>query len=164
MQFRRRMKWEQLPLLLWAILPAYGTVRIRPADALICTYYWYGPSTLFEASLAQSAPSSTPDSRGKNEKAQDVSSKLVAQSADREKQFQWKPAFAQYYLEISIQHAWRFAHEAGTRDATAYGPWFHDWFASIGETRGWDDGDGWHASYVGHPLNGGIYGFIAQQK
>jgi hypothetical protein len=35
---------------------------------------------------------------------------------------------------------------------------------SIGETRGWDDADGWHASYVGHPLNGGIYGFIEQQN
>ena len=38
--------------------------------------------------------------------------------------FQWKPAFAQYSLEIAIQHGWRFAHEAGTRDATGYGPWF----------------------------------------
>ena len=78
--------------------------------------------------------------------------------------FQWKPAVAQYFLEISIQHAWRFAHEEGTRDATGNGHWFQNWMASIGETRGWDDGDGWHASYVAHPLNGGIYGFIEQQN
>ena len=78
--------------------------------------------------------------------------------------FQWKPALAQYFLEISIQHAWRFAHEEGTRDATGNGHWFQDWMKSIGETRGWDDGDGWHASYVAHPLNGGIYGFIEQQN
>jgi hypothetical protein len=77
--------------------------------------------------------------------------------------FQWKPAFAQYWLETSIQHGWRFAHENGTRDAL-YGPWFKDWINSIGETRGWDDSDGWHASYVGHPLNGGIYGFIEQNN
>src|SRR5208283_5380163 len=32
--------------------------------------------------------------------------------------FQWKPAFAQYSLEIAIQHGWRFVHEPGTRDAT----------------------------------------------
>src|SRR5215831_16935991 len=82
----------------------------------------------------------------------------------RAQRFQWKPALGQYGLEISIQHAWRFVHENGTVDAVAYGPWFHDWIDSIGETRGWDDGDGWHASYVGHPLNGGIYGFIAQQN
>jgi len=78
--------------------------------------------------------------------------------------FQWKPALAQYFLEISIQHAWRFAHEEGTRDATGNGHWFQNWMGSVGETRGWDDGDGWHASYVAHPLNGGIYGFIEQQN
>ena len=82
----------------------------------------------------------------------------------RSQRFQWKPALAQYGLEISIQHAWRFVHENGTVDAVAYGPWYHDWIDSIGETRGWDDGDGWHASYVGHPLNGGIYGFIEQNN
>ena len=78
--------------------------------------------------------------------------------------FQWKPAFAEYSFEIAIQHAWRFVHEPGTRDATATGPWFRDWIDSISETRGWDDGDGWHAGYVGHPLNGAIYGFIEQQN
>jgi len=78
--------------------------------------------------------------------------------------FQWKPALGQYSLEIAIQHAWRFAHEQGTRDATGYGPWFQDWIHSIGETRGWDDGDGWHAGFVGHPLNGAIYGFIERQN
>jgi hypothetical protein len=81
--------------------------------------------------------------------------------ADR---FQWKPALGQYGMEISIQHAWRFAHEPGTRDATAYGPWYSDWIHSIGETRGWDDGDGWHAGFVGHPLNGAIFGFIERQN
>ena len=78
--------------------------------------------------------------------------------------FQWKPAFAQYSLEIAIQHGWRFVHEPGTRDATGNGPFFKDWIDSIGETRGWDDGDGWHAGFVGHPLNGAIYGFIEQQN
>jgi len=48
--------------------------------------------------------------------------------------FQWKPAFAQYSLEIAIQDAWRFAHEPGTRAATGNGPWFQDWIHSVGET------------------------------
>ena len=65
----------------------------------------------------------------------------------RSDRFQWKPALAQYGLEVSIQHAWRFVHENGTVDAVAHGPWFHDWIDSIGETRGWDDGDGWHARW-----------------
>jgi len=80
------------------------------------------------------------------------------------KRFQWKPALAQYSLETAVQDGWRFTHEMGTRDATGNGPWFKDWIDSVGETRGWDDGDGWHAGYVGHPLNGAIYGFIEQQN
>ncbi len=78
--------------------------------------------------------------------------------------FQWKPALAQSALYTAIMHGWRFAHEPGTRDATGTGPWFKDWIDSIGETRGWDDGDGWHAGYVGHPFEGGIFGFIEQQN
>ena len=77
--------------------------------------------------------------------------------------FQWKPALAQSLLGTAIYHGWRFAHESGTRDAL-YGPWLKDWLDSIGETRGWDDGDGWHASYVSHPFEGGIFGFIEQQN
>jgi hypothetical protein len=88
----------------------------------------------------------------------------VARPKNPADNFQWRPALRQYSLEIAIQHGWRYAHEPGTRDATGYGPWFQDWVHSIGETRGWDDGDGWHAGFVGHPLNGAIYGFIEQQN
>jgi hypothetical protein len=77
--------------------------------------------------------------------------------------FQWKPALAQALFGTGIYHGWRYAHESGTRDAL-YGHWFQDWMASIGETRGWDDSDGWHASYVSHPFEGGIFGFIEQQN
>ena len=165
MRFCSRVKWKGLLLLLWAATPVCGAAQLRPVDALDFTYYWRRPFPRLEEDYGAPSLGSTPDSKGKDEKSQDISSDLVARhhevAADR---FQWTPAFAQYGLEISIQHGWRFAHEAGTRDATGYGPWFHDWVDSIGETRGWDDGDGWHASYVGHPLNGGIYGFIAQQN
>lgn len=88
----------------------------------------------------------------------------LAHPKKAEERFQWKPALEQYSLEITIQHGWRFAHEAGTRDATGNGPWFKDWIDSVSELRGWNDGDGWHAGYVGHPLNGAIYGFIEQQN
>jgi hypothetical protein len=77
--------------------------------------------------------------------------------------FQWKPALREYTQEIAIQHAWRFAHEPGTRDGTANGHWFQDWIHSIGEVRGWQYA-GWHAGFVGHPLNGAIYGFIERQN
>ena len=78
--------------------------------------------------------------------------------------FQWKPALAQSAFYTVVMDGWRFSQEAGTRDATGNGPWFKDWIHSIGETRGWDDGDGWHASYVGHTFEGAIFGFIEQQN
>jgi len=62
------------------------------------------------------------------------SAAVVAPGPHAEKaseRFQWKPAFAQYPLEIAIQHGWRFAHEPGTRDATGNGPFFKDWIDSI---------------------------------
>jgi len=77
--------------------------------------------------------------------------------------FQWKAALREYSFGIAIQHAWRFAHEPGTRYATTHGHWFEDWIHSVGETRGWDY-SGWHAGYVGHPLNGAYYGFIERQN
>jgi hypothetical protein len=113
-----------------------------------------GPSGPTDSSSARSDTNGTPVA---------VTPTLHTENKSSER-FQWKPALAQYSLEIAIQHAWRFAQEPGTRDATGTGPWFKDWINSIGETRGWDDGDGWHAGFVGHPLNGAIYGFIEQQN
>ncbi|HTS59571.1 MAG TPA: hypothetical protein VMH03_18660, partial [Terriglobales bacterium] len=59
-------------------------------------------------------PASTTDSSSKHDQSQMVSPFVGVEhrkrAADR---FQWKPALAQYWFEISIQHAWRFAHEAG---------------------------------------------------
>jgi hypothetical protein len=77
--------------------------------------------------------------------------------------FQWKPAIAQSLFGTAVYHGWRFAHESGTRDAIN-GPWLKDWLNSIGETRGWDDSDGWRPSYVAHPFEGGIFGYIEQQN
>lgn len=153
MCFRTHVKWERVVLLLWAIAPLCAAAQIRPTEIPGVTSYWHVSLPLVK------------DEDGPAAAANTNNSKDSLQNSERpSERFQWKPALAQYLFEISIQHGWRFAHEKGTRDATAYGPWFNDWMNSIGETRGWDDGDGWHASYVGHPLNGGIYCFIEQQN
>jgi hypothetical protein len=77
--------------------------------------------------------------------------------------FQWQPAIAQSAMFTGIMHGWRFSTEAGTRDALR-GPFFHDWMRSIGELRGWDDGDSFITSYMAHPMEGAIFGFIQQQN
>jgi hypothetical protein len=40
------------------------------------------------------------------------------------------------------------------------GPFFRDWFNSVVAYRGWDDGDGFHVDYIGHPLQGSVFAFI----
>jgi hypothetical protein len=60
-------------------------------------------------------------------------------------------------------HSFRFATEAGTRDALN-GPWFNDWMASVSEIRGWDDGDPFITNYVAHSMEGAIFGFIQQNN
>jgi hypothetical protein len=139
--------------------------QLQPATEFDFIWFWRGPSSILAENPASSSVGSAPDLGDKDPEPKPQTPQLGTRHREvPNDRFQWKSAWTQYGMEISIQHGWRFAHEAGTRDATAYGPWFHDWISSIGATRGWDDGDGWHASYVGHPLNGGIYGFIEQQN
>jgi hypothetical protein len=77
--------------------------------------------------------------------------------------FQWQPAIQQSAMFTGIMHGWRFATERGTRDAMR-GPFFDDWMRSVGELRGWDDGDTLITSYMAHPMEGAIFGFIQQQN
>jgi hypothetical protein len=77
--------------------------------------------------------------------------------------FEWRSATRQAWLYTGVMHSFRFATEAGTRDALN-GPWFHDWMASISEIRGWDDGDPFITDYVAHSMEGGIFGFIQQNN
>jgi len=159
----RHVNWKKLFLLLWTTAPLCSAAQITFADNSAVNNYWRRP--LPPVGDWTSRAASIADSEGTDDEARGNSlDAAVRHSESATDRFQWRPALKQYLFEISIQHGWRFAHEEGTRDATTNGPWFHDWVHSVGETRGWDDGDGWHASYVGHPLNGGIYCFIEQQN
>lgn len=153
MRFFTHCEWMRLFLLLCSVAPFCSAAQLRSLDVPSSTYHWNIPLPHFDRPDEPPPPPTTTDSTNS-----------LRQTEVPSNRFQWKSALEQYLFEISIQHGWRFAHEKGTVDATATGPWFHDWMNSIGETRGWDDGDGWHASYVGHPLNGGIYCFIEQQN
>jgi hypothetical protein len=77
--------------------------------------------------------------------------------------FRWKPAFGEALLFTGIQHAFNITTEAGTRDALN-GPWLKDYLRSVGELRGWSDGDRFMAPYVGHPIEGSVFSFIERQN
>jgi hypothetical protein len=77
--------------------------------------------------------------------------------------FHFWPSFGESLLFTGIMHTFNLATEPGTRDALN-GPWFHDYIHSVGELRGWSDNDKFMAPYVGHPIEGSIFGFIERQN
>jgi hypothetical protein len=77
--------------------------------------------------------------------------------------FRWGPAFGESLLYTGIMQAFNLGTEAGTRDALN-GRWFDDYMRSVGELRGWSDSDKFMAPYVGHPIEGSVFGFIERQN
>jgi hypothetical protein len=75
----------------------------------------------------------------------------------------WKAANGEALLSTGIMHTFNLWTEAGTRDAL-YGPWAKDWLQSVGELRGWSDSDQFMAPYVGHSIQGSIFGYILRQN
>jgi hypothetical protein len=81
----------------------------------------------------------------------------------RRNSFDWNTAFRQSMIFLGIQHAFRLATEQGTQ-AELKGPFFKDYFKTIGSLRGWGDGDEFLVNYIGHPMMGSVSGFIQVQN
>ena len=64
---------------------------------------------------------------------------------------------------LTVEHAFRYATESGTRDAihTAFWPGYLN---SVGNLHGWSDGDPFFVNYIGHPMQGAVAGFIWQHN
>lgn len=77
--------------------------------------------------------------------------------------FRWMPAIGESLFYTGIMHSFDLATQAGTRDALN-GHWFQHYMQSLSELRGWSDSDRFMAPYVGHPLEGSIFGFIERQN
>lgn len=77
--------------------------------------------------------------------------------------FQWKDAIKQSAYFLGIMHGFRMATEKGSR-AELVGPFFKDYFRSVRNLRGWDDGDPFLVNYIGHPMQGAVSGFIQVQN
>ena len=61
------------------------------------------------------------------------------------------------------QHTFRIATQEETR-GNLRGPFIRDYFKSINGFEGWHDGDSWLANYVGHPMQGAVYGYTYLQN
>jgi hypothetical protein len=75
----------------------------------------------------------------------------------------WLPAVQESLLYTGVMHTFNIWTEAGTRD-TLNGHWFQNYIHSVSELRGWSDSDTFMAPYVGHPLEGSIFGYIFRQN
>ncbi len=83
--------------------------------------------------------------------------------AGKAKGFDWKGAGEQSLLFLAIMHSFNIATISGTREELR-GPFFKDYFRSVRNLRGWDDGDPFIADYIGHPMQGAVAGFIQVQN
>jgi hypothetical protein len=80
-----------------------------------------------------------------------------------DKKFHWRLATRESLLFTGVMHAFNLTTEAGTRDALN-GPWFKDYLRSVSELRGWSDSDRFMAPYVGHTIEGSVFGYIERQN
>jgi hypothetical protein len=100
-----------------------------------------------------------PPGRGSDSRRQ----RDVPPDADAKAHFRWSPALREALLFTGGMHGFRFATEPATRDALN-GRWWRNYTHSLGELRGWDDGDTFLTSYIAHPFEGAVFGYIAQQN
>jgi hypothetical protein len=77
--------------------------------------------------------------------------------------FRWLASTKESLLYTGIMHTFNLATEAGTRD-TLNGPWLKDYLDSVGELRGWSDSDMFMSPYVGHTIEGSVFGYIQRQN
>lgn len=83
--------------------------------------------------------------------------------AQRNKDLQWRIANRESLLFTGIMHTFNIWTEPGTRD-TLNGHWLQQYLKSVSELRGWSDSDTFMAPYVGHTIEGSVFGYILRQN
>lgn len=125
-------------------------------DAIIVSrdrpYPYYG--------LRYTDPTKLPDSPGALYSGSIVQTK---QPEKAEPAVHWRAAIQESLLYTGIMHTFNIWTEPGTRDALT-GPWINNYLHSVAELRGWSDSDRFMAPYVGHTLEGSIFGYIERQN
>ena len=77
--------------------------------------------------------------------------------------FQWHTALAESFLAFTIAHAERFPTEQGTRESIQ-GPFWKNYLQDIQNLHGWDDRDGFVTTYIAHPMEGSMAGYLERQN
>jgi hypothetical protein len=80
--------------------------------------------------------------------------------------FHWWPALEQSFYFLLIEHGFRIADDPFLRYLLWHKPFWHDYIASTRHfnMNQWGDGDDFIVNYVGHPMEGGVTGYIQIQN
>ena len=100
-----------------------------------------------------------------NGNSESANSALIQHAPESQKTTRqnWGASARESLLFTGIMHSFNLWTEAGTRD-TLNGHWLDDYLHSIGELRGWSDGDTFMSPYVGHTIEGSVFGYIQRQN
>jgi len=134
--------------------------ELEPIPPRLCGVSSFSQLPLLDENCALGATEST------SKQPLETAFSEAAQSPARfssESKFNWRPANREALLFTGIMHGFNITTEAGTRDALN-GHWFQDYLASISELRGWSDSDKFMSPYVGHTLEGDVFGYIQRQN
>jgi hypothetical protein len=76
--------------------------------------------------------------------------------------FHWGAAFAQSFGFLVVSHTFRLANDDGARYLLFHKPFWHDYWSSTANFHmsRWGDGDSFLVNYIGHPMEGAVYGDI----
>jgi hypothetical protein len=69
----------------------------------------------------------------------------------------------QSLMFLGVEHGFRLMEEKKTRQQLS-GRFFHDWFASVENLHGWNDGGSFFSNWVCHPVQGSVSAFIYAQN
>jgi hypothetical protein len=88
---------------------------------------------------------------------------LPVQPARRSvEKFHWTSALGQSFGFLVVGHAFRLANDDGARYLLFHKPFWNDYWASAShfDMSRWGDGDSFLVNYIGHPMEGAVYGDI----
>ena len=88
--------------------------------------------------------------------------KPIQPAARPTEKFHWKAAFWQSFGFLVAGHAFRLANDSGARHLLIHKPFWHDYWASADNFHmsRWGDGDSFLVNYIGHPMEGAVYGDV----
>jgi len=88
---------------------------------------------------------------------------ITPASSEVERGVRWSELARASSRFLAIEHSFRLLTEPGTREGLK-GSFIRNYGRSVANLHGWADGDEFYVNYVGHPMQGGVAGFLWVQN